>query len=152
VKYDFVFIAINIVTFLHFVTFRSFVSEDKEYLKFESLEDKVLYYGEKVEWAEIITKIIQKYLEVMVQVLILWYYSFSRLIYCLILRYGGSIVMANKSQLGTLTLGDLWSFTVYWNMLKDNYKTINDVWIAFRKASMFHIQVSFSLINSGCCG
>jgi ABC-type multidrug transport system fused ATPase/permease subunit len=100
-------------------TVRSFGSEEQEVTKYTTATNEALEKSIKDAWANGGTYALTNYLDLATSVLLLW--------------YGGSVAMGDHA--GTLTVGKLITFQLYWGMMNGAYTSLISVLNSFTRAS-----------------
>jgi len=98
-------------------TVRAFSNENVEIQKYHETCNEALDKGIKDAWAGAFTYALTEYIELSISVLLLW--------------YGGSVAMVNQ---GILTIGNLITFQLYWNMLRNSYTSLVENVNSFTRA------------------
>lgn len=98
-------------------TVKAFGNEPKETSKFNEILDGSLKMGEKDSWASAGTYALTNYLELCLSILILW--------------YGGNVAMEEPN---VLSIGNLITFQLYWNMMRNSFANVTNIWSSFTKA------------------
>jgi len=102
-------------------TVRAFSTEAIEVGKYVERTDEALRKGIKDAIGGAGTYAFNNYLDLGAGVLILW--------------YGGSIAMEHLHHEQSLTVGKLITYQLYWNMINDSYKALNNILTSFTRAA-----------------
>jgi len=99
-------------------TVRAFSTEGQERAKYEGAMDESLRCGIRDAVVGAGTYAFTNYVDLGAGVLVLW--------------YGGLLVMSHEDR---LTAGKLITFQLYWNMMNDSWKNLNDIVSSFTRAA-----------------
>lgn len=99
-------------------TVRCFGAEQLEKKRYEGFLTRVYHYDMLDTWTRTATLTLNSYLDLSIGVFVLW--------------YGGMSAMSGS---GSLSLGQLITFQLYWSMMKDAFNGLNDVGSALLRAT-----------------